>query len=306
MIFLRRSRKFVVNYTYGGDVMKDMTSERLNYYRSYLISCEKAAATVGKYVHDVEQFIVWLNQARRYDGQATVEKSDVLLYKQMLCEKYAPASVNAALSSLNSYFSFCERPGLRVRNLKIQRQLFAQSEKELTREEYERLLATAKARGNERLYYLMQTIAATGIRVSEVQYITVEALQERCAHIYCKGKYRRVILASGLCKMLKKYIKGDGIQRGAIFVSKHGRVLDRSNIWAEMKKLCRQAGVPSEKVYPHNLRHLFARTFYSKQKDIVRLADILGHSSVNTTRIYTVESGEVHRRQLEELCLLRC
>ena len=178
-------------------------------------------------------------------------------------------------------------------------------EQELTKSEYERLLTEAKRKGNEKLYLLMQTICSTGIRVSELKYITVESLSARKATINLKGKMRIVIISNSLCKMLAKYAKKKKIKSGSIFVTKNNNPLDRSNIWKLMKKLCESAKVAKEKVYPHNLRHLFARTFYSVQKDIVRLADILGHSSVNTTRIYTMESGEVHRRQIQKLGLLR-
>ena len=164
----------------------------------------------------------------------------------------------------------------------------------------------AKQKKNERLYLLMQTICSTGIRVSEVRYVTVEAVARGIAEINCKGKRRQVFLPKQLCQILKQYIKGQKIKSGAVFVTKNGNPLDRSNIWSDMKKLCKAANVSEKKVFPHNLRHLFARTYYSLQKDIVRLADILGHSSVNTTRIYTMETGEIHRRQIQKLGLLRC
>ena len=191
-------------------------------------------------------------------------------------------------------------------NLKIQKQIFASTDKELTKAEYNRLLQAAKQKKNERLYLLMQTICSTGIRVSEVQYVTVEAISRGVAEINCKGKQRRVFLPKQLCHILRQYIKDQKIKSGAVFVTKNGNTLDRSNIWSDMKKLCKTANVSEKKVFPHNLRHLFARTFYSLQKDVVRLADLLGHSSVNTTRIYTMETGVVHRRQIEKLGLLRC
>jgi len=195
---------------------------------------------------------------------------------------------------------------LRVKNLKIQKQVFASTDKELTKAEYDRLLQAAKQKKNERLYLLMQTICSTGIRVSEVRYVTVEAVARGIAGINCKGKCRQVFLPKQLCQILKQYIKDQKIKSGAVFVTKNGNPLDRSNIWSDMKKLCKAANVSEKKVFPHNLRHLFARTYYSLQKDIVRLADILGHSSVNTTRIYTMETGEMHRRQIQKLGLLRC
>ena len=172
--------------------------------------------------------------------------------------------------------------------------------------EYERLLTAAKDKRNERLYYLMQTIASTGLRVSEIKYVTCDAVEKEQATISCKGKIRQIFLPRKLCKLLKEYIKKQNITSGTVFVSRNGKPLNRSNIWKMLKNLCETADVSKSKVFPHNLRHLFARTYYSIEKDIVRLADILGHSSVNTTRIYTMETGEVHRKQIEKMQLLRC
>lgn len=279
--------------------MRKITTEITESFKDYLINEEKAQATVNKYLHDVGEFQIWL-------GEQELCKTTVLAYKSHLCEHYAPASVNAALSSLNSFFNFMEWYDLRVKNLKIQKQIFASTDKELTKAEYDRLLQAAKQKKNERLYLLMQTICSTGIRVSEVRYITVEAVFRGIAEINCKGKRRQVFLPKQLCQILKQYIKEQKIKSGAVFVTKNGNPLDRSNIWSDMKKLCKAANVSEKKVFPHNLRHLFARTYYSLQKDIVRLADILGHSSVNTTRIYTMETGEIHRRQIQKLGLLRC
>ena len=279
--------------------MRKITKTNTEAFRDYLINEEKAAATINKYLHDVSEFQIWL-------GEQELNKTLVLAYKAHLCEHYAPASVNAALSSLNSFFDFMEWYDLRVKNLKIQKQLFASTDKELTKAEYDRLLSAAKQKKNERLYLLMQTICSTGIRVSEVRYVTVEAVAYGIAEINCKGKRRRVFLPKQLCQILKQYIKEEKIKSGVVFVTKNGNPLDRSNIWSDMKKLCKAANVSDKKVFPHNLRHLFARTYYSLQKDVVRLADILGHSSVNTTRIYTMETGEIHRRQIQKLGLLRC
>ena len=217
-----------------------------------------------------------------------------------------PASVNSVLSSLNSFFDYNEWYGCKVKPLKIQKQIFASKDKELSKAEYERLLDAARSGKNERLYLLMQTICSTGIRVSEVRFVTAEAVKNGVASINCKGKLRQVFLPKVLCRILTQYMKKKKITSGPVFVSRTGKPLDRSNIWSDMKKLCEHAGVSKDKVFPHNLRHLFARTYYSLQKDIVRLADILGHSSVNTTRIYTMETGEVHRRQIEKLGLLKC
>ena len=279
--------------------MRKITTEIIESFNCYLINEEKAQATVNKYMHDVSEFEAWL-------GEQELCKAEVLAYKAYLCEHFAPASVNAALSSLNSFFNFMEWYDLRVKNLKIQKQIFASTDKELTKAEYDRLLQAARQKKNERLYLLMQTICSTGIRVSEVRYVTVEAVARGIAEINCKGKRRQVFLPKQLCKILKQYVKEQKIKSGAVFITKNGKPLDRSNIWSDMKKLCKAANVSEKKVFPHNLRHLFARTYYSLQKDIVRLADILGHSSVNTTRIYTMETGEIHRRQIQKLGLLRC
>ena len=278
--------------------MKKITTETIQLFNNYLIDEEKAHATICKYLHDVKEFQTWL-------GQRELCKMEVLAYKTELCEHYSPASVNAALSSLNSFFRFMEWYDLKVKNLKIQKQIFASSDKNLTKAEYERLLQAAIKRKNERLYLLIQTICSTGIRVSEVRYITVKAVNQGVAEINCKGKYRQVFLPKQLCQILKKYVHKQKIKSGSVFITKNGNPLDRSNIWSDMKKLCKAANVSEKKVFPHNLRHLFARTYYGLQKDIVRLADILGHSSVNTTKIYTMETGEVHRAQIQKLGLLR-
>lgn len=275
------------------------TRKTVEKYRVYLQNEEKSTATIEKYIHDVSAFLAWLQKTKP-------DKSAVLAYKEHLIAQYAPASVNSMIASLNNFFRFCEKSELCVKTLKIQRQLFTQKEKELTKEEYERLLSAAKGAGNKRLYLLMQTICATGIRVSELKYITLDAIKREQATICCKGKTRTVIIPKQLCRTLKAYVKESGVQSGSVFQTKSGRPLDRSNIWSDMKKLCEIAGVAKEKVFPHNLRHLFARTYYSLQKDIVRLADILGHTSIDTTRIYTVESGDVHRKQIQKLGLLRC
>ena len=279
--------------------MKIITNELVQKFKEYLINEEKSFSTVEKYIHDVLVFKTWMNGAE-------ITKTDVLSYKQELTEKYAPTSVNTVLSSLNSFFVFNEWYECKVKALKIQKQIFASKDKELTKAEYEKLLIAAQEKKNQRLYYLMQTICSTGIRVSELRFITVEAVRNGQAVINCKGKMRIVILPKQLCKMLKGYVKDNKINNGPVFITRNGKPLDRSNIWKLLKGLCESAGVSKDKVFPHNLRHLFARTYYSLQKDIVRLADILGHSSVNTTRIYTMENGEIHRRQLQKLGLLRC
>lgn len=279
--------------------MRCISLEQIELYRAYLIGEERAALTIEKYIRDITAFFRHLN------GQE-VTKERVVEYKASLVKTYAPGSVNSMLSSLMSFFSFLGWNDLKVKSLKIQRRIFDSEEKELTKAEYQRLLQAAKAKQNERLYLLLQTVCSTGIRVSELMHITVEAVITGKAEISCKGKRRTVFLPDKLCKMLKRYIRERKILSGPVFVTKNGNPLDRSNIWSDMKKLCATADVSEKKVFPHNLRHLFARTYYSLQKDVVRLADILGHSSVNTTRIYTMESGETHRTQLQKLGLLLC
>lgn len=279
--------------------MRKIITERIETFKQYLIGEEKSRATLEKYIRDISAFSVWA------EGKV-LEKTLVLEYKQYLVNHYAPASVNSMLSSINSFFEYNEWYELKVKSLKIQKQIFADKEKELTKAEYEKLLKAAKRKNNEQLYMLMQTICSSGIRVSELRAITVEAVKNRRANINCKGKMRIVILPNELCKMLMRYIKAHNIISGAVFVTRTGKPLNRSNIWRLMKNLCDEANVSKQKVFPHNLRHLFARTYYSIEKDIVRLADILGHSSVNTTRIYTMETGEIHRRQIQKLGLLLC
>jgi len=278
--------------------MRVISQKTIENWKNHLIEDEKSLATTEKYIRDISAFSNWL-------GGKTADKKIVLEYKECLIKSYAPASVNSILSSLNSFFAFMEWYELKVKTLKIQKQIFASAEKELTRAEYMRLLNAAKQKGNEKLYLLMQTICSSGIRVSELSAITIEAVKNRRANVNCKGKMRVVLLPKELCRVLTEYAKRQKITSGPVFVTRTGKPLDRSTIWKMMKALCESANVEREKVFPHNLRHLFARTYYSIQKDIVRLADILGHSSVNTTRIYTMETCEVHRRQIQSLGLLK-
>lgn len=279
--------------------MRTVTDENIKKFEEYLYAEERSCNTIEKYIRDIRFF-----RGRLQGGN--VDKSALVKYKKELCERYAAKSVNSMLSSVNAFFVFMGWYDLKVKTLKIQRRIFSDKSKELSKPEYERLLAAAKNRKNKRLYYLMQTVASTGLRVSEIQYVTCEAVRQGQAVINCKGKIRQIFLPKKLCKMLLSYIKERNIKSGAVFVSKNGRPLDRSHIWKMLKILCEAAGVSRDKVFPHNLRHLFARTFYSLQKDIVRLADILGHSNIETTRIYTMESGAEHRKLLQKLGLLRC
>jgi len=279
--------------------MKKITNKSILDFEKHLTEEEKSENTIEKYTRDIRVFFKWLNSR-------DIDKSIVLQYKKELCEKYAPKSVNSIISSLNALFMYMNWHELKVKTLKIQRPIFADKEKELTKAEYKRLLTTAKTKKNERLYYLMQTIGSTGLRISELKYVTVDAVNTGQATINCKGKIRQVFLPKQLCKMLKTYIRQLSIKSGSVFITKNGKPLDRSTVWKMLKGLCESANVAKSKVFPHNFRHLFAKTFYSLQKDIVRLADILGHSSIETTRIYTMESGTEHIKLLQKLGLLRC
>lgn len=262
-----------------------------NRFKEYLIDEEKSSATIEKYLHDIKFFCDFLQ------GKPLC-KEKTLSYKERLTGRYAPASVNSMLVALNCFLRFIGRQDCCVRLLKIQRQIFCREDKELTKEEYQRLV---KAAAGTRLEFVIRTICGTGIRVSELEYITVEAVQRGKAVVHCKNKTRVIFIPASLQKLLKRYIKKSGIKAGAVFVTKSGKPLNRKNIWRDMKALCKRAEVSPGKVFPHNLRHLFARTFYRMEKDIVRLADLLGHSSVNTTRIYTAESGNEHIIRLEKV-----
>ena len=278
--------------------MQTITQTQIELYKEYLISEEKSEVTVEKYTRDISAFSRWLDCGE-------LNKIAVLNYKHQLMENYAPTTVNSVLASLNGFFEFNERYDLKVKNLKVQKQIFCQKDKELSKAEYERLLKAAQDKKNERLCLVMQTICSTGIRVSELKFITVDAVMSGRAQVRLKGKIRTILLTKELCNILKKYIREQKLASGSVFVTRKGKPLDRFSIWKAMKSLCESAGVEKEKVFPHNLRHLFARTYYSIQKDIVRLADILGHSSINTTRIYTIEDGDIHRRQMQRLGLVR-
>ena len=266
-------------------------------YAAYLREQERAAATVEKYVHDLTTLSVFLA------GQP-VSKGLLLEWKEDLIGRYTPASVNTKLAAVNGFLTFCGMGALRLRKLKIQKALFLSEDKELTKAEYVRLVKAAERAENERLALVIQAICATGIRVSELRFITAEAVQTGRAEVSNKGKRRTVFLPDKLRRLLRAYLQKQKITAGAVFVSKNGKPLDRSNIWRDMKKLCESAGVEPSKVFPHNLRHLFARTYYALEKDLSRLADILGHTNVTTTRIYTAESGAVHARQIGRLGLV--
>ena len=261
----------------------------------YLRQEERAKGTVEKYLRDLTAFLRWL-------GERTLTKEAAADWKEFLLgQGYAPATVNSMLAALNTFLRFTGREDCRVKFLKLQRRLFRDERRELKKEEFDRLLETARSLGRERLTLLMETISATGIRVSEVRYITLEAVQGGKAEIALKGKIRTILLPVKLCRKLNKYARKQKIASGEIFLTGSGKSLGRRQIWAEMKALCKRAGVESSKVFPHNLRHLFATAFYRTCKDIARLADVLGHSSIETTRIYLLTTGKEHRRALERL-----
>ncbi len=275
-----------------------LTSEAIECFKKYLREEEKSENTVQKYLRDVRAFAAYL-------GGAPVTKEAVIAYKgRLLAENYAVRSINSMLASLNSLFLFLGWADLKVKSIKLQRQIYYPEEKELTKAEYTRLVNTAKQKGNERLNLILQTICGTGIRVSELQYITVEAVKCSEAVVSLKGKTRSVFIVKELQKKLLRYAAEQKIHSGCIFITRTGKPISRTNIWREMKGLCEQAGVNPQKVFPHNLRHLFARIFYSIEKDIAKLADILGHSSINTTRIYIISTGDEHRRRMENMRLI--
>ena len=275
-----------------------LTNEAVQSFKKYLQEEEKSSNTIEKYLRDVQAFVVHLNGAE-------VTKEVVVSYKNKLLSKsYATRSINSMLASLNSLFLFLGWADLKVKSIRLQRQIYCSEEKELTKAEYMRLVNTAKQKGNERLNLILQTICGTGIRVSELQYITVEAVKNGEAIVSLKGKTRSVFIVKELQKKLLRYTAEQGIQSGFIFVTKTGKPMSRTNIWREMKGLCKQADVNPQKVFPHNLRHLFARVFYGIEKDIAKLADILGHSSINTTRIYIISTGNEHRRRMEHMRLI--
>lgn len=274
-----------------------LTAALIHRYTEHLWEQERSSATIQKYVHDLTALSIFLA------GRA-MTKGLLLEWKENLIGQYTPASVNTKLAAVNGFLTFCGLNELRLRKLKIQKALFLSEDKELTRAEYVRLVRAAERTENERLALVIQTICATGIRVSELRFITAEAVQMGRAEVSNKGKRRSVFLPDKLRKLLRAYLQKQKITAGAVFLSKNGRPLDRSNIWRDMKALCASAGVEPGKVFPHNLRHLFARTYYALERDLSRLADILGHSSVTTTRIYTAESGAIHARQIGRLGLV--
>ena len=276
----------------------ELTSERIAAYGRYLKQEERTPVTLEKYLRDVRAFALWL------DGEAVTRETVTSWKERLLAERRAPSTVNAALSALNGLFRFLGWEGCRARFVKVQRRLFRDPARELSRPDYDRLVTAARNRGLERLALVMETICATGIRVSELRYITVETVQLGRAEISLKGKVRTILIPTKLARKLLKYAKKNKTVSGEIFLTGNGRSLSRRQIWAEMKRLCKYAGVEPSKVFPHNLRHCFAVAFYRAYKDIAKLADVLGHSSIETTRIYLLTSGAEHQRQLDRLGLV--
>lgn len=277
---------------------REITPERMRAFREHLQGEEREEGTIEKYLRDVNDFALWL-------AGGAVTKEAAVAWKEGLRQSgYRPESVNSKLAAVNKLFLFLGWEECRVKYLKIQRKLFRGPEKELSRAEYLRLVEAAERGGKSRLKLLMETICATGIRVSEVKYITVEAVRAGRAEVSLKGKVRVILLPGKLCRRLEKYAQKQKTASGEIFLTRNGKGLSRRQIWAEMKALCAEAGVAASKVFPHNLRHLFARTFYRVCRDVAKLADVLGHSSMETTRIYLVSTGAEHGRALEELGLI--
>lgn len=271
--------------------------QQIQAFAAYLKQNEKSAATVEKYTRDVGAFCAFV-------GDREIDKQTVMEYKAYLGKHYLVTSANSMLAALNAFLQYCGAGELTVKRFAVQRQIFCEEQKELTREEYYRLVGAACKQKDERLCLILQTICGTGIRVSELQYITVEAVQKGEATVTCKGKNRRILLVSALRKKLTRYAKMQKIQAGSIFITSSGKPISRNTVWRQMKSLCQQADVLPSKVFPHNLRHLFARIFYSMEKDIAKLADILGHASIDTTRIYIVTTSAEHLKKMQNMHLI--
>ena len=275
-----------------------LSKETVKAYEDYLLAEERSRGTVAKYIRDTKRFIQWLNGG-------CVNKQKAMEWKDHLYKiGYAPITINSMLASLNGLFQFMGWNECRIKFYKIQRKMFRDSNKDLNRQEYERLVSAAKQQGKNQIALLMETICATGIRVSEISYITAEAVYRGQAEIILKGKIRTIMFPGKLRKKLFRYMKNQKIKAGKLFLTRNGKQISRGQIWKEMKQLSRIAKVEPSKVFPHNLRHLFAITFYSVCKDIVRLADVLGHSNIETTRIYLMTTCENHARQLEKMELV--
>lgn len=276
---------------------KIITNAMIGDFESYLRSDEKSDNTIEKYLRDVRAFTAFAEVRE-------ISKAVVMEFKSSLVGNYEVTSANSMIAAVNAFLRFMGWVDCCIKQFKVQKKAFCSEEKELTKAEYIRLVNTAKQKDNERLNLILQTICGTGIRVSELQFITVEAVRKGEAIVSCKNKTRTVFIVRELQKKLLNYVKAKDITTGCIFITKSGKPMSRCNIWREMKALCEQAGVSPDKVFPHNLRHLFARTFYGIEKDIAKLADILGHSNINTTRIYIITTGAEHKRKMENMRLI--
>lgn len=274
-----------------------ITDKLINQFIKYLQEQEKSQSTIVSYKRE-------LFSLQMFFDDSSLNKDSLLRYKTIITKQYKPSTCNVSISAINCFLKYIGRQDLFLKPLKIQKTIFEPAEKELSKKDYNKLIKAALINGDERTALAIQTICATGIRVSELQFITIEALKQGQAQVNNKGKNRVIFIPQTLSNLLKKYVVNHNISSGPIFVTRSGKCLDRSNLWKSMKQLCSIAGVKSSKVYPHNLRHLFAKTYYTQQKDISRLADILGHSNINTTRIYTRESGAVHAKQIAALDLV--
>lgn len=274
-----------------------LTQNDLTRFQRHLLINESSALTVEKYTRDIKVFLSFI-------GSGTFDKRVVVKFKDWLSKNYKVTSANSMLGALNSFLKFIGAYALRVKQFKIQRQAYCSEEKELSRAEYTRLINTARNKNNYKLSLIIQTICSTGIRVSELKYITVDAVRAGEATVDLKGKTRKIFIIPELKAKLIKYIKEQNLTKGSVFLSKNGKPVLRNNVWRDMKSLCEEAGVSKTKVFPHNLRHLFARTFYGIEKDIAKLADILGHSNVNTTRIYIVTTGAEHKKKMQNMRLI--
>lgn len=276
--------------------MKEMEC-MIQEFENHLYENERAPLTVQKYVHEAELLMEFL-------GGREITKERMLKYRQYLEEQFSVRTVNSKISAINTYLKFCGMEGCKIRLLKVQRQVFVEEDKQLTEKDYKRLLSAAANCGKKRLYYLLLTLGGTGIRISELKFITVNAVATRRAQIRLKGKSRTVIIPKELARRLKKYIRENEIKSGPVFCTRTGKAVDRSNICHEMKRLCTTAGVEARKVHPHNFRHLFARAFYAVEKNLAYLADILGHSSIETTRIYVAGTMREHENIIAKMQLV--
>ena len=274
-----------------------ITEQLLRRFAKNLRDEEKSPATLDKYVREAKRFA-------GYAGKRAVDRATALGYKAKLGEEYPAVSANSMLAALNALFRFAGRDDLCVRQFRLQKEIYRPEERELTREEYLRLITEAERRRDPRSALIFQTICCTGIRISELGYITVEAARAGETSVSCKGKTRRIFIISALREKLLNYCEKEGVESGPVFVTRGGRQIDRTNVWRRMKTLCAYAGIAPQKAFPHNLRHLFARTFYEQERDISALADILGHSSVNTTRIYIISTGAEHAKRMEKMRLI--